>query len=336
MKSMHSRSFQAALCTLALGMTAVGYAPPAFAQQGSAGDIAQARELLNEGLELRRKGDNPGALGKLRAAHALARTPITAIELGRQYLTLGRLVEARETFLSIARIPERAEETSKSKAARTEGAQSAEQVRARLPSLTVKINGVPADSVAVTIDGAAVPSEALAAPRLVDPGSHTVSARSTTGGAADTTVEVKEGENREVELRIAFTGGAASPAPQAPAGPEAAPSAPHEAPSGSSHVLEWSLLGAGGAVAIAGAVLLGVEVGHANTAATDRNESSYNSAKTGWDAGLGLIIAGGAAIATGGILWAVSGKAPQGSVQGSVSSMWLSVGAANVRFGGSW
>jgi hypothetical protein len=335
MKSTSSRSLKAALCTLALGTTAIGYAPPALAQTGSAGDIAQARELLNQGLELRRKGDDAGALGKFKAAHALARTPITGIELGRQYVTLGRLVEARETFLSIARIPERTEETSRSKAARAEGALSADQIRARIPSLTVKINGVPSDSVAVTIDGAAVPTEALAAPRLVDPGSHTVSARSTTGGAAETTVEVKEGENREVELRLAFAGAVSTAAPT-PSGLEAVPSAAQEGPSGSSHVLEWSLLGGGVAVAAAGAVLMGVEVGHASTAVTDRNESSYNGAKSGWDAGLGLVIAGGAAAATGGILWAVTGKSSPGSAQGSVSSLWLSVGAANVRLGGAW
>jgi hypothetical protein len=327
------------LGTLFFGLAFVGtvlaYAPRAHAQQGSAGDIAQARELLNEGLELRRKGDNAGALGKLRAAHALARTPITGIELARAYVAVGKLVDAREAYLSIARIPERSEETAKSRAARAESAQSAEQLRARIPSLTVKISGVPLETVAVTIDGAAVPSEALAAPRFVDPGSHSVFARSTTGGTAETTVELKEGETREIELRIAFVGGVPTLAPPGSVEHEAPPLARESAsPSPRSHALEWSLMGAGAAVAIAGGVLMGVEANQASNAANTGNRSSYDSAKTGWAVGIGGLVAGGAAIAVGGIVWAASGGAPAG--QGRSASLWLNLGPGDVRLGGSW
>ncbi|MGD0678047.1 MAG: hypothetical protein ABSC94_21755, partial [Polyangiaceae bacterium] len=191
---------------------AAGLGPPALtgvalAQPASAVDMAQARELLNMGLDLRSKGNVSGALDKLRAADALAHTPITGLELGRTYLALGKLVEARETLLSIARLPERSEETARSKAARTESDQLADQLRSRIPSLMIKMTGVSPESVAVTIDGASIPYEALAAPRLVDPGSHSVSATSTSGGTAQTSVDLKEGEAREVELKFVFSGG---------------------------------------------------------------------------------------------------------------------------------
>jgi hypothetical protein len=322
-------------CGVALGGIFLAYAPRALAQQGTAGDIAQARELLNEGLELRRQGDNGAALGKFRAAYAVVRTPITGIELARAYMAIGKLVDARETYLSIARIPERPEETSKSKAARAEGAQSAEQVRARIPSLTVKITGVPSDAVAVTIDGAAVPSEALVAPRLVDPGSHIVSARSTSGGTAESTVELKEGETREVELRIAFTGGGSTSASPPSAGREAPLSSRESAsPPGRSRALEWSLMGAGAVVAIAGGVLMGVEASNASTAAGQGNKSSYDAAKTGWAVGIGGLAVGGAAIAVGGIVWAASGGAP--AVQGQLASIWFHLGPRDLWLGGSW
>jgi hypothetical protein len=334
MRPTSSNRLAALLSGLALGVTALAYAPPTFAQQGSAGDIAQARELLNEGLELRRQGDTAGALSKLRAAHALARTPITGIELARAYLAVGKLVDARETYLSVARIAERSEETGRSKAARTESAQSGEQLRARIPSLMVKITGVPPDTVAVTIDGAAVPSEALAAPRLVDPGSHTVSARSTTGGTAETTVDLKEGETREVELRIAFAGGIPTQVSPPSAGGEA-PAAPGSTSAPArSRVLEWSLIGGGAAIAIGGGVLTAVEADKANTAVSQVNRSSYDAAKTGWAVGIGGLAVGGAAIATGGIVWAASSGA--GSGQGKLASLWLNVGPGDVRLGGSW
>lgn len=189
----------------------------AIAQQPSAGDVAQARELYNQGLALRDKGDLAGAVEKLRAANALARTPITGIELGRAYVATGKLVEARETLLAVGRLPVTPQETARSTSARAEAARLAEQVRARIPSLVVTVTGVPIDSVAVTIDGAAVPTEALTAPRLVNPGAHELIATSTSGGSATTKVDVKEGETRTVQLTITFTGGA----PSQPTGPGA-------------------------------------------------------------------------------------------------------------------
>jgi hypothetical protein len=187
----------------------------AFAQP-SAGDVAQARELFNEGLALRDKGDLPGAIEKLRAAHALANAPITGYELARAYVSAGKLVEARETLLGVGRVAVTAQETARSTSARTEAAQLAEQVRAKIPSLVVKISGVPSETVAVTIDGAAVPREALLAPRFVNPGSHELVATSTSGGKAATKVDVKEGETRTVELTLSFAGGS-TPPPAAPA-----------------------------------------------------------------------------------------------------------------------
>jgi hypothetical protein len=205
---------------LVVALAAVVPARTAFADPHSAVDVAQARELFNAAMDLRDKGDAAAALEKFRAAHALAETPITGLELGRTYMATGKLVEAREAFLSVGRIAVQPAETSRSVAARKESVELAEAVRPRIPSLVVHIVGVPEDSVAVTIDGAAVPTAALVAPRLVDPGSHRIVATTTSGGNAQTTVELREGESRNVELKIVLTGGnpvpAAVPAPVSP------------------------------------------------------------------------------------------------------------------------
>jgi hypothetical protein len=220
MKKTTTGRFAAVLIALTFPF---GAAEPTALAQPSAGDVAQARELFNQGLALRDKGDLAGAIEKLRAAHALASTPITGIELGRTYASSGKLVEAREAFLSVGRLPVSPQETAHSARARVDAAQLAEQVRPRIPSLLVKVTGVPLESVAVTLDGAAVPPEALTAPRLVNPGSHELVATSTSGGSAKTTVDVKEGEARTVELKIVFSAGTPTrPAP--PAEPAAVPS----------------------------------------------------------------------------------------------------------------
>jgi hypothetical protein len=333
-----SRAFAILAYSTFIGAVALGVPSVAFAAP-TAVDMAQARELLNMGLAMRGKGDALGALEKLKAAYALVRTPITGLELGRTYLVLGRLVEARETFLSNSRIPERVEETAKSKAARSESDQLAEQLRVRIASLTVKIVGVPMDSVAVTIDGSSVPSEALAAPRLVDPGTHTVSARSTSGGTAETTLNLKEGEERDVELRIMFTGGSQPPVAQP--NPASSPRrdsevfhSPDFAPRSNSHVLEWSLIGGGAAVGIAGAVLMVVEAGNASNAASQKDKSTYDSSNSMWSVGLVASIVGGAAIATGGVLFLTDHG--DSGMHGSRPSVWVGLGAGVVRVGGSW
>jgi hypothetical protein len=116
-------------------------------------------------MDLRSKGDTAGALRKLKAANGLVRTPITGLELCKTYLALGQLVEARQTFLSVNRMPVNIEETVRSKVARSESEKLAAQLVGRIPSLRIRITGVPADSVSVTIDGAQVPIDALDAPR---------------------------------------------------------------------------------------------------------------------------------------------------------------------------
>jgi hypothetical protein len=251
----------------------------AFAQQQpSAGDVAQARELYNQGLALRDKGDLPGAVEKLRAANALASTPITGIELGRTYVSSGKLVEARETLLAVGRLPVSPRETARSSQARSEAAQLAEELRARIPTLVVKVTGVPIESVAVTIDGAAVPTEALAAPRLVNPGSHELVATSTSGGSATTQIEVKEGETRTVELKIVFAGGSTAQ-PVAPASSEAtsrvAVSADTGAPTRSSSVLPAFMVGGFGLAAA------GIVVGSVAGVMTLQKGSSVKSACDG-------------------------------------------------------
>jgi hypothetical protein len=247
----------------------------AFAQQPSASDVAQARELYNQGKDLRSRGDNVGALEKLKAAHAIAGTPLTGLELGRTYALLGRLIDAQEAFLSVARIPVRPEETPRSAEARRESAKLAEETRARIPSLIIKVTGVPTDTVAVTVDGAAVPSQALAAPRFVDPGTHAISARSTTGGTAETSVDLKEGESRTVELTIVFKGTAPGAVQAPPTGtmwnaPATTTSPPHS--SGGMSTMRMLGLVSGG-VGVAGLVVGGIFGAMAGSASSDQQSA---------------------------------------------------------------
>jgi hypothetical protein len=199
----------------------------AHAQQRNAADIASARQLYNEGIELRDKGDLKGALEKFKAAHALGNTPITGLDLCRTHSALGQPVEAREACLSVARIPPMAEESERAKGARSDAARLAEAERAKIALLRIKLTGVPAGvEPTVTVDNAVVPAAALGEPRSVDPGAHTVVARIGSGPETRVAVDTREGETKDVAVAVQLP--PEGPAPSqgaAPLGPTPARSA---------------------------------------------------------------------------------------------------------------
>lgn len=169
----------------------------------SAADLESARQLYNQGIELRDKGDLPGAREKFRAAHALGNTPVTGIELCKVHASLNQPVEAREICLGVARIPPLAQETTRSRDARLEAGRIAESQRDRISGVRVNVTGVPEGREAtVAVDGAPVPSAALSEPRAVNPGEHVVTARVGDGPEATARVETRPGETREVSLVV--------------------------------------------------------------------------------------------------------------------------------------
>lgn len=195
-KHIRHLAFSAALLSASvLAAPRAAWAQPA----ASAADLETARELIVKGRELRDKGDLAGALEKLRAAHALAHTPITGIELARTHVALKQPLEARDVCLGIGRMPVTREETARSKEARDEAAKIAEEMRPKIASITVKVKA-PADrAVVVKVDDVVVPVAGLEG-RKVNPGKHVVTARIDEGPEARATLELPEGGAKEIAL----------------------------------------------------------------------------------------------------------------------------------------
>jgi hypothetical protein len=167
-----------------------------------ASDLESARLYLQQGNHLRETGDLRGALAKYKAAQALAYTPITGLEVGRTHLALGELVEAREVFLAVGRIPVKAQESQNAASARIEADRLARETEPRIPTLTIAFEGMKKDATpAVTFDGHAIPFSPSIM-RRVNPGAHSI--RATTSGAKDASLDVQlgEGESRAVTLRF--------------------------------------------------------------------------------------------------------------------------------------
>ena len=231
-----------------------------FASKGaaepSAQDREQARSLMDLGDEKTAAGDHEAALKAYQAADAIMGVPTTGIEVGKALEKLGRLVEARDAYVRVTRYPARSGESATFTNARDTAAQSAEALGRRIPSLTLKITGLPdGTSPEVSLDGTAVRSDLLGLPLKVNPGARRVTA--TAPGFLPIEQEVTLAEGGAEQLELAF-----QPDPSAPAAPsegpagDAAPDAEQgvstaDAPS---RTLMWIGFGVGAAGIVAGSV----------------------------------------------------------------------------------
>lgn len=175
---------------------------PAYAQR-SATDLESARQLYNQGVQLRDMGDLKGALEKLKAAHALGNTPITGLELCKTHAALVQPVEAREVCLGVARIPPLAGETPRSQDARSEAGRIAEEQKPKMATVRLHITGVPPGREAtVTVDGALVPAAALTEARAVNPGRHDLAAKIGKGAESRSSFDLAPGETKDITLPV--------------------------------------------------------------------------------------------------------------------------------------
>jgi RHS repeat-associated protein len=133
-------------------------------------DVATAKALVRTARELRAAGDHPAALDKYRAAYALVPTPITGIELAEELASNGLLVDGREMFLTVAKMPAKDGEKREYTEARAKAAERANELGPRIPTLIVRVHpSVVAGDVHVSIDGREIPAAALGLPRKVNP-----------------------------------------------------------------------------------------------------------------------------------------------------------------------
>jgi len=200
---MRRRSLALALSLVFLAEAASSsraHAAPAVAEP-SAGDLATARNALKEGLALREKGDLVGALGRLTTAHDLVATPVTVFELGKTHLLMGHVLQAHELFIKIGRLPPALEESQRSTTAREEASRLAADLEPRIPTLRIRLVKLPPEATAVVhVDDEPVTMAGAVTPRAVEPGKHVIIARAGDGPEERVTLDIGEGETRDIDL----------------------------------------------------------------------------------------------------------------------------------------
>lgn len=200
---IRSSSFLRASVALLLSVSLASIAQAQSANP-SAGDLETARALVVKARELRDKGDYAAALEKYKAAHALAHTPITGIELAHTYAKLSMPVEARDVCQQVQRLPVGLAETERSAAARAEAVTLAEEMEKQAASLRIVLRyAKTALRPTVTVDAHEVPFEAISEALRVNPGKHEVTARIGEGKVSVRWVETVSGTSQEVALDVA-------------------------------------------------------------------------------------------------------------------------------------
>ncbi len=183
-------------------VTAALLVPSLALAEPSSADKETARNLMKEGDAKFATKDYASALKAYQAAHAIMQVPSTGLPLARAQIERGLLVEARDTLLQVSRHPKDAKEPAAFAKAREDAAELAQKLTTRIPSLVIVVEGAPSSEAVVAVDGASIPAAALSAPRKVNPGSHTITASAGGFHDASATVNVKEGANEKVTIKL--------------------------------------------------------------------------------------------------------------------------------------
>jgi hypothetical protein len=243
----------------------------------TAADRETARSFMQEGRELRDKGDLQGALKRFQAADAIMHVPTTGFEVARTQVALGLLVEARDTIAAIRKTPAKPSDPEPFTEARAKAEDLDGSLEGRVPSLTIAVEGVPeGQTPTVTIDGVQVPAAAVSLPRKVDPGHHVIVAKA---AAAEGTqeIEIHEKEQKQVQVTLSAASVPPSSGGEPPANPEATPE--EQTTSHSPSWITWAGVGLAGVGVVAGSITGILELSKASALSDECSKVAVNGKK---------------------------------------------------------
>lgn len=228
---------------------------PAGAQDQQAENVAAARSLGIQGVQLADAGKCPEAIEKLSRAESLYHAPTILGRLGECQVAVGQIVLGTENLNRVVReqLPPNAPKAFKT--AQERAAKVLETALPRIAHLTVIVEPSAAKPT-VSVGGTAVPNALLGVERPTDPGKRLVTATAPGYLEAKTEVELAEGARQTVTLNLVADPSVAAPPPAVvtppPAPPPQKPAEP--ASSGGGKTLAFVMLGVGGVGIATGAI----------------------------------------------------------------------------------
>ncbi len=288
------------------------------------------------------------ALDLFKRAEGLMHAPTHVLMIARSHAELGQWVAARESYNALAREQLPANAPPAFKDAQEQAKKELAVLEPRIPIIEVKVSDPKAPDLTVFVNGAPMPAELIGIARPIDPGKHTFFAESPDFVAEEKTLQVAERAKVSVLLELKPRPG--GPKPKAPPKPSA--QVPADETSQALPVAGWVSLGVGVAGLGAGAALLGL--GYAKRSEADDAYSACglescvqgstgaqevnaldDDATVKQEAGLGVLIAGGALAVTGATLLFVSlassSTETASSTEKATLAPWVGPGFLGVR-----
>jgi hypothetical protein len=221
-----------------------------FAQDA---DAAHARELFTHGLSAARAEHWVEARDAFAASLAIAERPSTLLNLAGAQVQTGQLVEGAASYRRFLEIATEARDV----AHRGEAESALAAVEARVPHVTIRVDGLSAGD-EVRLDDAIVMPAALGASTALDPGAHDVVVMRAGRSIARQRFQLAEGANDEIELAVSEVAVASATEAARTAPMDEAIAAPVVEPPPSDDTPLWIGVGVGVGVAVAVGVILAV------------------------------------------------------------------------------
>ena len=323
----------------------------ALADEPSAGDVAAARSLSQEGTKLANANKCAEAIDKLSRSEKLFHAPSTLSRLGECQVKVGKVVEGTENLNRVVRetLPPNAPKVFVK--AQERASQLLPAARAKIAKLTVTVNAPKGAEIMVRVDGEPMNSANLGTERPVDPGEHTIEASAPGHTSAKAKAQLKEGGAESVTLTLEVDPNApkATVATTTPTGDPAKPkdTTPPPPPRESSSKVPVFLAFGVGLVGVGVGATFGVLASgkksdldgscNAEKRCPPDQQSTLDSAKTFSTVSTIGFIVGGIGIATGTVLLITSSGSKSGSVRPSPTPTWSPyVGLGNAGVTGSF
>jgi hypothetical protein len=306
----------------------------------AAENIAAARTLGIQGVQLADAGKCSEAIEKLSRAEALHHAPTILSRLGECQVNMGDVVTGTENLNMVVRevLPANAPKVFHDAQERAQKVLTA--AMPKIAQLVIRVTPASAQAT-VTVAGKPVPSALLGAERPTNPGAHQVMVTAEGYKPVQVTVTLAEGEHQEVTLQLEKDPNAASALPASTAAvatPPAENSAPQPAAT-KSKLPALIAFGVGGAGLIVGGVTGVLALNKASDCPNKlcNTQSDLDSAKTMATISTVGFGVGAAGIAVGTILLLTGGKSSEHPAQAKAQPApklawqpWFGVSSAGI------
>lgn len=165
---------------------------------------ATARAAYIEGVELQNKNDCAAALPKFQVAEKMFSAPTHLLHIAQCEAATGKLVEAHEHYETLTRMTIAKDAPEAFRQAQEEGKKELPALKPRIPTLRVQVTPAPSSmkGLLVLVNGSPMPNELVGIARPVNPGKYKVSAEASGMKASPQEIDLAEGANKSVDLKL--------------------------------------------------------------------------------------------------------------------------------------